>query len=961
MSDWDIVPEAGEKSTTGYVGIKNLGCICYMNALLQQMYMIPSFRDDILSVDDPNKTLTHDDNPLFQTQCLFTALSESVKQYYNPKLFCHAFKDWEGKSINVFEQMDVDEFFSLFLDKLESAVKGTVQEKTVKHHFGGVFANQLLGKDCPHSSVREEPFLALNLQVKNKKSLQQCLESFVEGEMLQGSNAYYCEKCDKKVTALKRVCIKRLPRYMVCVLKRFDINYDTMQKFKINDYCEFPTKLNMEPYTEEGLAKKDREKERAKAKKEGRDIEEPPTQSKVQYPPAYYEYKLTGVVIHIGTADAGHYYSLAMDREKEWLPEKERWYEFNDTLVEHYDPEDIRDDAFGAEEHNNMPGVEGAMKSLGRLRNAYLLVYERAEPYEPPEEEDEAEKAHNKSAKTGLRETEISKTIHEAIMTENIKYWYNKFMFHEDYLEFARRLCLTWNSAENVLTRHPCKNYDYPLLSLKEDLIAKHAFQTEGKEVVVPTNERMEMKGLTLEALRDLDLLVYKYASTILLTTLLRSKSRTLVPDFIDICKAYQNKHVEAARWILWQFTNSKLLYEFLLECHEQEMRSLVVGLLYCAMLKVYERDKTVIAKCSGTETKECTLPNFANCIMQQLAGCRKFTIHFEQFFQLFARMTFLGGEMRDYFLRTGALKRLLGFWATLPDTKWNVFTELPFTENATPELGLPSVVDERFQSFFEEFYTLRREKAYQDAQPAYTFLFEAVSLLLRGTAAAEKSPLALAPETKYADGEFAIATVLKDPKLVSELIKDCRSSVSLNSMSQALVHISWANLELKNELTKGIVANVTEMEWDDLRKSFFFLRALLRAEDKTQKDYIDGALTALFKVMEACKKAYYATYYSIRYVMSLAKTEKAVAEWMAKNAEKWAWLCDWLKENPFPSHELTDVLPFKAKEQNDNSTMRNPGGLSAEEQQTWRSTTESFQKLLVKIKTGTRAPWHPL
>jgi ubiquitin C-terminal hydrolase len=103
-----------------------------------------------------------------------------VKQCYNPKIFCHAFKDWDGKPINVLEQMDVDEFFSLFLDKLEVATKGTAQVATIKNHFGGVFANQLLCKDCPHSSVRDEPFLALNLQVKNKKSLQQCLESFVE-------------------------------------------------------------------------------------------------------------------------------------------------------------------------------------------------------------------------------------------------------------------------------------------------------------------------------------------------------------------------------------------------------------------------------------------------------------------------------------------------------------------------------------------------------------------------------------------------------------------------------------------------------------------------------------------------------------------------------------------------------------------------------------------------------------
>ena len=34
----------------GYVGIKNLGCICYMNSLNQQLFMIPGFRNDVLSI-----------------------------------------------------------------------------------------------------------------------------------------------------------------------------------------------------------------------------------------------------------------------------------------------------------------------------------------------------------------------------------------------------------------------------------------------------------------------------------------------------------------------------------------------------------------------------------------------------------------------------------------------------------------------------------------------------------------------------------------------------------------------------------------------------------------------------------------------------------------------------------------------------------------------------------------------
>jgi ubiquitin C-terminal hydrolase len=52
-SDWNIVSKVAEKSLTGYVGIENPGCICYMTSFFQQMYMIPSLRQAIFESEDP--------------------------------------------------------------------------------------------------------------------------------------------------------------------------------------------------------------------------------------------------------------------------------------------------------------------------------------------------------------------------------------------------------------------------------------------------------------------------------------------------------------------------------------------------------------------------------------------------------------------------------------------------------------------------------------------------------------------------------------------------------------------------------------------------------------------------------------------------------------------------------------------------------------------------------------------
>lgn len=36
----------------GYVGLRNGGATCYMNSVIQQLYMVPGIPDAVLSTDD---------------------------------------------------------------------------------------------------------------------------------------------------------------------------------------------------------------------------------------------------------------------------------------------------------------------------------------------------------------------------------------------------------------------------------------------------------------------------------------------------------------------------------------------------------------------------------------------------------------------------------------------------------------------------------------------------------------------------------------------------------------------------------------------------------------------------------------------------------------------------------------------------------------------------------------------
>jgi ubiquitin carboxyl-terminal hydrolase 9/24 len=95
------------------------------------------------------------------------------------------------------------------------------------------------------------------LYVINKLSFLQ----YVKGELLEGADAYHCDKCDKKVITVKRLCVRKLPPILVIQLKRFEYDYERVCAIKFNDYFEFPRWLDMEPYTGKFFCKPTREQQ----------------------------------------------------------------------------------------------------------------------------------------------------------------------------------------------------------------------------------------------------------------------------------------------------------------------------------------------------------------------------------------------------------------------------------------------------------------------------------------------------------------------------------------------------------------------------------------------------------------------------------------------------------------------------------------------------------------------------
>jgi hypothetical protein len=368
------------------------------------------------------------------------------------------------------------------------------------------------------------------LRLNNKTNVNEGLELFIQGEMLEGDNAYYCERCDKKIDTLKRCCIKKLPNCLILTLKRFEFDLETLSRYKLNSYCEFSHELDMREYCQETLAKKELQK---KMKDENLTYELLSEDEKAvhdfELPDTYYKYKLKGTVVHYGTADGGHYYSFAKERGTN------KWFEFNDTTVREYDPANLPEDAFGGKLKYEQKIVSGGRQHIQteKLHSAYILIYERHEFIQNDKLLDIKEAQGNvdlskylKDYILPLRKTTIEKSIVDDLIVAFDRHWISSKMFDQFFLNTMTDICIN-NST---------------LLQTDSERAVKHSMDVDGED---------ELGKL-------------KFAFLFLFGVALRSEIRLPISERLvpPIRAAIKNSY-EFARWVMGCLTKKHTIYEF--------------------------------------------------------------------------------------------------------------------------------------------------------------------------------------------------------------------------------------------------------------------------------------------------------------------------------------------------------------------------------------------------------------
>ncbi|KAF5834809.1 hypothetical protein DUNSADRAFT_8393 [Dunaliella salina] len=265
------------RPTHGYVGLRNGGATCYMNSVLQQLFMQPRIRALVLACvpAPPEET----PNSVFaQLQAMFAHLALGRAAYFNPICFWDSFRDYDGEPINIREHQDAYEFFTR-----------------------------------------------------------------LQGELMEGENAWLCEEVGRRMAATKRTCIKQLPHTLAIHLKRFEYDHINMQRFKVRDRFEFPTTLDMYKYTAEGLAAMEGSSAQAllqsSSNSDGSGVEAGP-----------------GAAAAAGAA-------LGMGSP----PSEGGWFRFDDRCVTPWDPSCLEAECFGG----------GGSEDTERPNSAYMLFYDR--------------------------------------------------------------------------------------------------------------------------------------------------------------------------------------------------------------------------------------------------------------------------------------------------------------------------------------------------------------------------------------------------------------------------------------------------------------------------------------------------------------------------------------------------------------------------------------------------------
>ncbi|XP_063306191.1 probable ubiquitin carboxyl-terminal hydrolase FAF-X isoform X3 [Pelobates fuscus] len=883
LTEWEYLPPVGPRPPKGFVGLKNAGATCYMNSVIQQLYMIPAIRNGILAIEgtgsdvdddmsgdekqdnesnvDPRDDVfgyphQYDDKPslsktedrkeynigvLRHLQVIFGHLAASRLQYYVPRGFWKQFRLW-GEPVNLREQHDALEFFNSLVDSLDEALKALGHPTMLSKVLGGSFADQKICQGCPHRYECEESFTTLNVDIRNHQNLLDSMEQYVKGDLLEGANAYHCEKCNKKVDTVKRLLIKKLPPVLAIQLKRFDYDWERECAIKFNDYFEFPRELDMEPYTVAGVAKL-----------EGDDVNPEnqviPNEQTENEPAGSTKYRLVGVLVHSGQASGGHYYSYIIQRNG-GDGEKNRWYKFDDgdvTECKMDDDEEMKNQCFGGEYMGEV--FDHMMKRMSYRRqkrwwNAYILFYERMDTLD---KDNELIKYISEIAITSKpHQIKMPSAIERSVRKQNVQFMHNRMQFSLEYFQFIKKL-LTCNSV--YLNPPP------------------------GQDNLMPEPEEITMISIQL-------------AAKFLFTTGFHTKKVVRGPasDWYDalciLLRHSKNVRYWFAHGVLFAYPNR--FSEYLLECPSAEVRGAFAKLVvFIAHFSLQDGPCTLPFASPGPSSQAYDNLSLSDQLLRAVLNLLRREVsehgrHLQQYFNLFVMYANLGMQEKTQLLKLNvpATFMLVAMdEGPGPPIKYQ-YAELGKLYTVVSQLIRCCDVSSRMQSSI-------------NGNPPLTNPYGDPNL----------SQHIMPLQQNVADLLFVKTSYVK------KIIEDCSNS---EETIKLLRFCCWENPQFSSTVLSELLWQVAYSYTYELRPYLDLLLQILLIEDSWQTHRIHNALKGipddrdgLFDTIQRSKNHYQKrAYQCIKCMVALFSNCSVAYQILQSNGDlkrKWTWAVEWL------------------------------------------------------------------